>query len=416
VNLVPLIEFRAENYRSIQDEVTLSLLASSDKSLPENLIEIDILGKDKLVRSGAIFGANASGKTNVLLAINELKRLVISSHLQQKGEMIPYEPFKLDKQSINLPTKFEIIFIKNNIKYFYNVSYTNKAIIKECLYYYPKGKRALVFKRYDTNTYHFTVDKKTQKTISEKTPENILYLSRATQFNYDKTAPVFEWLKEDLITMGPTDRPFLEEFTIQMLEKPEMKKILLDMLRVADLSITDVVGRLKPIDLENIPKNIQNLLRTSNGDKEGKTLEIKTYHKGTEFDFYKEESEGTIRFFSIISHWIDVLKNGKVLIVDELDTKLHHLLIIYLITLFHTDSFKEKAQLIFTTHNSNLLDQSLFRRDQIWFTEKDPEKENTELFSLLEFRPRKDKNIQLGYLTGRYGAIPFIEDYRLLDS
>ena len=137
-------------------------------------------------------------------------------------------------------------------------------------------------------------------------------------------------------------------------------------------------------------------------------------HKGIAFDFYSEESEGTKRMFSLIGHWIDALRNGKILVIDELDTKLHHLLNVFLINLFHDPTQnKNNAQLIFTTHNINLLDQDIFRRDQIWFTEKDGETGASDLYSLVEYSPRKDKDIQKGYLAGKYGALPFIKDNRI---
>ena len=416
-----LIEFNVQNFRSIKEEVTFSLVASADKSLDNNLIETDML-RDNLLRSAVIYGANASGKSNFVLACNSLKNMVIQSRMFQKGTKINYSPFKLDKKYLSKPSKFEVVFIKNNIKYIYGVSFNSEKIIDEYLYYYPEGRRALIFERRDTNNYRFTIDRKEQIFISEKTLDNVLYLSNSTYLNYDKTSKAFDWFIDDFGIIGVADHPALIEYTIQKLnEDVKMKGFILKALIEADLGINDLSASLEviPIDESPIPIPIREQLKAFITDSGGKfvNMDITTIHKvldeiGNEnyvkFDF-EEESEGTKRLFSLIGPWIDSLNNGRVLIVDELDTKLHHLLNVFLIKLFNDPTQnKNNAQLIFTTHNTNLLDLDIFRRDQIWFTEKNPSKGSTDLYSLIEFRPRKDKNIQKGYLAGRYGAIPFI--------
>ena len=420
-----LIEFNVQNFRSIKEEVTFSLVASADKSLDNNLIKTDLL-RDNLLRSAVIYGANASGKSNIVLAFNSLKNFVMKSHTFQKGTKLDYLPFKLDKKYLSKPSKFEVVFIKNNIKYIYGVSFNSEKIIDEYLYYYPEGRRALIFERRDTNNYRFTIDRKEQKFISEKTLDNILYLSNSTQLNYDKTSKAFDWFKDNFGMIGVADHPQLIEYTIQKLnEDVKMKEFILKALIEADLGINDLSASIEAISIDEIPIPIREQLKAIIPDSEGnlEKMDITTIHKVldeigneyyVEFDF-EEESEGTKRLFSLIGLWIDSLNNGRVLIVDELDTKLHHLLNVFLIKLFNDPTQnKNNAQLIFTTHNTNLLDLNIFRRDQIWFTEKNPNNGSTDLYSLIEFSPRKDKNIQKGYLAGRYGAIPFISDDRIL--
>jgi len=305
-------------------------------------------------------------------------------------------------------------------------SFNSEKIIDEYLYYYPEGRRALIFERRDTNNYRFTIDRKEQKFISEKTLDNILYLSNSTQLNYDKTSKAFDWFKDNFGIIGVADHPQLIEYTIQKLnEDVKMKEFILKALIEADLGINDLSASIEAISIDEIPIPIREQLKAIIPDSEGnlEKMDITTIHKVldeigneyyVEFDF-EEESEGTKRLFSLIGLWIDSLNNGRVLIVDELDTKLHHLLNVFLIKLFNDPTQnKNNAQLIFTTHNTNLLDLDIFRRDQIWFTEKNPSKGSTDLYSLIEFSPRKDKNIQKGYLAGRYGAIPFISDDRIL--
>lgn len=427
-----LIEFNIQNFRSIKEEVTLSLVASPDKSLDNNVIKSDVLKKDNLLRSAVLYGANASGKSNVILAFDSLKSLVMNSHKFQKGTEISYSPFKLDKKYLSKPSKFEIVFIKSNIKYIYGVSFTNEKIVDEYLYYYPEGRKSLIFERKDTYNYRFTVDKKEQKFLSEKTLENVLYLSNSTQLNYKKTAEAFDWFKDKLTTISATEHPKLIQNTIELLNKDKtFKELILRAIIEADLGIVDLSATLEKVSLDDFkPPNkikkqgdLRSIVLEQTGDRLLLvTTDIKTIHNGLDekgdelkiqFEF-EDESEGTQRLFSLIGPWIEALNKGQIIVVDELDTKLHHLLNVFLINLFHNPTQnKSNAQLIFTTHNTNLLDLDLFRRDQIWFTEKNPSAGNTDLYSLVEFSPRKDKNVQKGYLAGRYGAIPFISEGRI---
>jgi len=416
-----LIEFSIENYRSIKEKVTLSLVSSSDKSIDNNLIKTTVLKNNNLLCSAVIYGANASGKTNVLSAFNFLKTLVMTSHTYQKGDKIEVSPFKLDINCVSKPSRFEVVFIKDNIKYRYGVSATSEKIVDEYLYYYPKGREATIFKRSDT--YSFTIDKNEQLFLSERILDNVLYLSGATQLNYDKTSDAFDWFKNTLQVIGPTDNPGLQDFTVEMLNKNESAKaLILKALSESDLGIDDISAYVRNLSIDELPSNFPDEIKLLAVRGEIKEINITSIHKvidekGCEQSVpfkFKDESEGTQRMFSLIGPWINTLINGHVLIVDELDTKLHHKLVVFLIKLFSDPTQnKNNAQLIFTTHNTNLLDQDIFRRDQIWFTEKNPDFGSTDLYSLVEFSPRKDRNIQKGYLAGRYGALPFIKDERI---
>ena len=449
-----LIEFSVENFRSIKEKVTLSMVASSDKSLENNLISVkpEIMKKDRLLKSAVLYGANASGKSNVIMALNFLEDLVTESHKYQKGNKINRSSFKLDAEYISKPSKFEVVFIKNNIKYIYCVSVTNEKIVSEYLYYYPKGKKALIFERSNTKDYKFSTDQKTQEFISERTLENVLYLSKSTQENYSKTSEAFDWFKNTLEVISATEYLILKDSTAKLLNNPLFKPIILKALSEADLGITDVSVSIEKIkmsemddllssppdtltshesenlnqeDFKDLTKHLMGFLKLAakvGGKEEFETSEIKMSHEALDkegkklsipFDF-NEESGGTQRLFSLIGLWIEALLKGQVLVVDELDLKLHYKLIAFLIRLFHDSTQNiNNAQLIFTTHNTNLLDLDLFRRDQIWFTEKNPDYGSTNLYSLVEFSPRKDENIQKGYIWGRYGAIPFIKENKI---
>jgi len=391
------------------------MVASKDKSFMDNTIKSKPLKKDRLLRSAAIYGANASGKSNVLKALSYIKRLVQTSHNYQSDTKIKYSPFKLDKKCRNKPSKFQIIFIKNDIKYIYGLSVTDVKVVDEYLYYYPGGRKSQIFDRKDTTTFTFKVDKKDQDFFADKTLGNVLYLSRATQLNYNRTKEAYNWFIENLMTVSP-DNPRLQELSINLLNDNNTKDLIRNAMIRADVGIEEINARIIKFNYDQLPSDIPENLKKlmAEPDVTWMTPEIKTIHKGVSFDF-SEESEGTIRVFDIIGCWIKALKDGKVLVVDELEIKLHPHLCSYLVTLFHDSSQnKNNAQLIFSTHNVYLLEQDIFRRDQIWFTEKIPETGQTDLYSLWEFSPRKDKNLKIGYLTGRYGALPFIQNKGLI--
>ena len=422
-----LIEFSIENFRSIKDEVTFSLLSSPDNSLETNTFSSDALNKnDSLLRSAAIYGANASGKSNVIMAFGALKHMVLNSIKNQSGDKIEYNPFKLDEDFLQRPTKFKIVFIHNNVQYVYGVAFNSERITEEYLYYYPKGRKSTIFDRKIDSEPHFTKDRRIQKQIFDRTLDNVLYLSNSAQQKYDKTIEVFNWFRDEFTVVEKTDNPSLMDQTVRMLnESNELKETIVNSLIEADVGIYDIFAEYKEFTFEgliNSPKNNKYMKSSSRMyvHKKGgvfETVDIKTIHKtsagkellGAQFDFYSEESDGTQRLFFLIGPFIDALKYGKTLVVDELDVRMHPLLSEYLIKLFHDPSRNQNnAQLVFTTHNVNLLDQKLFRRGQIWFTEKNPDNGCSDLYSLTEFSPRNDKNIQKGYLAGRYGALPFI--------
>jgi len=418
-----LIEFSVKNFKSLKEKQTLSMEASADKSLDYNLIDYkDKADKDyRLLKSSVLYGANASGKSNVLDALVIFRNLVKNSHENQKGDELYHEPYKFDPEYREKPTEFDIVFIQDDIKYNYGLAYDQDKVIEEYLYYYPQGRKSQIFERKNTDEYKFNKDKKDQEMIEERTRKNVLYLSSSTQFNYKKTTKAFDWFNEKLKGIGPGDHPELTEFTLKSLKKNEdFRKKVQKALKTADFGISDVKGQIKTVpfdEVEEIPSGIRAL-----GEEDGelKMLDIKAIHELEEVEgslpLFKE-SEGTRRFFSLLGPIITSLKNGEVLVIDELDTKLHHLLNKFIIELFHDpEENNNNAQLIFTTHNTNLLDQDLFRRDQVWFTERNPKTGSTDLYSLVEYSPRKDKDIEKGYLVGRYGAIPFIGDEKILED
>ena len=394
-----LIQFSVENYLSIKDKVVLSLLSSRDNEHPEHLIAD---GNKNYLKSAVIYGANASGKSNVLNAFWFMVNYVLTSHNQQLHKTIARSPFKFDPETPARPSSFEVIFTTEGVRYAYGFSVTDKAVTEEYLYYYPNGRQALIFERKNTKDFRFTVDVDEQNTLKERTSANKLYLSVASNWSYAKVIPVLEWFAScQIITKNSVADAYGIE--AEQLKNDDYRRVIASMLRVADLGIQALQMRDSdpaPSQRSDIFANIDAIhtVHDANGNACSYALNM------------AEESDGTNSYFKLIGIVKEVLDEGTPLVVDELDAHLHPLLTKHLVSLFNSVEFNPNgAQLIFTSHNTNLLDLDVLRRDQIWFAEKDELTAATDLFSLQAFSIRKDTKLEKGYLIGHYGAIPFIK-------
>ena len=383
-----LIQFTIENHRSIKNNAVISFAASKDKSLEANLLHPD--EKKTLLPAIALYGANAAGKSNVLHALMTMKEMVIGEASKvSKGQKLPWEPFG----DTTTPTTFEIVFIYQGVRYAYGYSFDDKKIYTEYLYYWPNGREALIFSR-ENGKYEFRENVNEQLTLSNRTPDNKLYLVSSNDWNLPQTENAYKWFLEKL-TFLMEEEPATSETVVQIISGDEKKARILKELLLADLGITDVTV-----------KNIS-----------GKTPVITTTHRiigedGSVEHFQllmDQESSGTQRFFARIGGWLQALENGALLVVDEIEDSLHPLLTKRLIEMVQDNSVNTNgAQILFTTHDAMLLDLNFLRRDQIWFADKNEKTCATELYSLASFSPRKGENVRKGYLQGRFGAIPFI--------
>ena len=394
-----LIQFRAENFLSIKGSVVLSLLASKDKEHPKHLI---VNGSKRYLKSAVIYGANASGKSNVLHAFCFMVNYVLTSHNQQLHKSIERSPFKFDRETSSRPSSFEVIFTTNGIRYAYGFSVTDKAVIEEYLYYYPNGRQAIIFERQNTNDFRFTVDVDEQSMLKNRTSPNKLYLSVASNWNYSKVIPVLEWFAScQIITKNSVADAY--DLEAEQLKDNDYLHMIASMLRGADFGIQSLQMRdLDPAASQqgDIFANIEAIHTVQ--DTEGNTV---SYILNM-----AEESEGTCSYFKLICVVKKILDEGALFVIDDMDSYLHPLLTKHLVSLFNSVEFNPNgAQLIFTSHNTNLLDLNVLRRDQIWFTEKNELTAATDLFSLQAFSIRKDAKLEKGYLIGRYGAVPFIK-------
>ena len=394
-----LIQFSVENYLSIKDKVVLSLLSSRDNEHPNHLIADET---NRYLKSAVIYGANASGKSNVLNAFWLMVNYVLTSHNQQLHKTIARSPFKFDPETPARPSSFEVIFTTEGVRYAYGFSVTDKAVTEEYLYYYPNGRQALIFERKNTKDFRFTVDVDEQNTLKERTSANKLYLSVASNWSYAKVIPVLEWFAScQIITKNSVADAYGIE--AEQLKNDDYRRVIASMLRVADLGIQALQMRDSdpaPSQRSDIFANIDAIhtVHDANGNACSYALNM------------AEESDGTNSYFKLIGVVKKTLDQGTLLVTDDMDAHLHPLLARHLVSLFDSAEFNPKgAQLIFTSHSTNLLDLDLLRRDQIWFAEKGEQTAATDLFSLYDFSVRKDMKVEKGYLIGRFGAIPFIK-------
>lgn len=414
-----LLEFRVKNYRSIRDEQVLSLVASKDKELADtHLAPSGVKTLDKLVRTAVIYGPNASGKSNLLQALAFMRAVIAeSATVVQLGQTYNVQSFRLDEKLVKQPTEFEITFTESGVRYQYGFSLTPERIVDEWLLVYRAPKPQQWFsRRFDARNQTYSYDFSTHLTGSRRlwqdsTRPNALFLSTGVQLNSELLRPVFSWIVDKTLHLGSGLSP-LPDYTTELIKSPSGKASVRDFLASADISISDI----EAVPRKGIRQQFK--LSATGGLSQASQIEHEmfmpqfvheTKNGSARFELH-EESLGTQRLYALAAPVLDVLKNGWVLVVDELDSSLHTLLVRHLVGIFHNRTLNPKgAQLVFTTHDTSLLENALFRRDQVWFTEKD-RNQATRLYPLSDFSPRKKEALERGYLAGRYGALPFFTD------
>lgn len=410
-----ILEFSVKNFLSFKEKVTFSMIANSNKELNDNYVEI---GGNKVLKSAAVYGANASGKSNLFKILTLVVLMLRSSNSVDINAKLPLIPFKLDKGSVNKPSEFEIKFILDETRYVYGFIADKDKIYDEYLYYYPNGRETKIFDRTNINEYSYTQkDEKILREIETKNAQNKFFLATATNWNFDKTKAAYNFLTNGIGTCNNLE--ILKNMAYKMYEtNPDyLKDFAIDFLQKADFNIEDY--QISQIDvpgefLTAIPEFITKTLP----DKP-KAYQVLFKHKNSDnYLSIDEESLGTQMIFAFIPFLADSLKNKKVLIIDELDKSLHSFLVQYIVEIFNDAEInKNGSQLIFNTHDTNLLDLNILRRDQIWFTEKNSETGESDLYSLSDFSVRKQENVEKGYMLGRYCAVPFIKnDFNLWEE
>lgn len=423
-----LLQFSIKNFRTFKEKATLSLIASNyDKETREheNIVINENFGL-RLLKSAVIYGANASGKSKLLDAFAFMRYFVINSSKEsQKGETIEVEPFRLSTVTENEPSEFEIIFVHNKVLYRYGFEATTEKIVSEWLYHKPKTKEVELFYRDGSifNIHERSFTKGNTVVKEGLVRDNALLISVAAQFNEKTAINVLDWFKR-LKTLSGLNESGYQGFTMGKAESSEHKHKILELLKAADLGIQDI--KMQKLDIDSLPKDLpkelkDKLIREIKEDNAEFFSDVSTTHrkfdvnkKAVSFEYFSlenDESSGTSKFFALTGPILDVIENGYTLVVDELDSKLHPNLVCKIVSLFNSKEFNKKnAQLIFNTHDTNLLSSGLFRRDQIWFTNKNKYGE-AKLYSLADFKSdevRKNDPFEDNYIKGKYGAVPFL--------
>jgi Cdc6-like AAA superfamily ATPase len=434
-----LVEFSVSNYRSFRDRVTLSMEAADIASQPPSLDEQNVFPAShglSLLTSAVVYGANASGKSNLVAAINVMRTLVLNSSRDRwASRLISVEPFRLSTATETVPSLFEIVFLVDGTQYRYGFAVDRRVVVEEWLYRLGKAREATLFVR---DRREIKVNPRTfreGRDLEFRTRPDALFLSVVAQFNGAIARRLTDWFAALDVNTGVTDWGDMA-FALTSFETSSHRRTIEELIRRLDTGIERLeLERLSLTRdvLDDLPEFFTQTRFTFLDELfPGETVErisINTYHQRFDaegrpvdrvaFDLERHESAGTQRLFALAHPIVRALKEGRVLVIDEFDARLHPNLAMELIRLFNDPTTNpHHAQLIATTHNTNLLSARLFRRDQVWFVEKSRQGAS-DLYSLVEYRidgkiVRNDASFEKDYILGRYGAIPFIGDLREL--
>ena len=427
-----LIEFRFKNYRSFRDEAVLSMEATGLGAFKSCLIPLS--STVKLLPAIAIYGKNGGGKSNVIrafwLAVQFIRN---AQRTQHERAVVPVNPFALNDYSKDQPTEFAFEYISSGVKYWYGFTATREKIFSEYLYHAPKGQKALIFERNGQN-FSFSEEKSKRSLIGEIVAENQLFFSVACTMNDISCVAAMRWFRNEVFFSR--DYSDIPQQLIEYSENPNMLKAIADYAKAADLGITDMRFEFNSNDIQNdedFPDNIPEKIKaalvrfkhdlsetSSNGEVHLKMGEVsaKASHQGENHNGQKEsyslelfdESDGTRKLMALAPAIESALHTGGILLVDELERELHPMLADYIIAKFQSKTTNPKgAQIVFTTHNTELMNLELLRKDQLYFVDKRDKDGVSELYTISEFSTRTTENIRKGYLVGKYGAIPDIK-------
>jgi len=441
-----LIEFSVGNYLSIKEVITLSMVASNAvKELESptegvNNVFWDKSNKNKYLKSAVVYGANGSGKSNLLSAIGFYRRFILSSsNDRQADDEIMTIPFLLSTETENKSSSFEMIFIIGAIRFRFGFEVTKKNVTSEWLFGFDtenSNKESTYFTREHQNIKVSNRNFKEGKGLENNARPNALFLSTVAQLNGEVSNKIQNWLKTNINVISGLDDATTAYTIGRFQEQEEFRKKIINFFKLINLGIEDIKMEEPVLDnlskilpqkredekiaslIQELQKELKDRMKKGGDTRE---ISINAFHK--KFDEanklidtialdFELESKGTQKLFSLLGPWFDTLEKGKILIVDELDSRLHTKLTTELLKIFQSGINTKNAQLIFASHDTNLLRNDLLRRDQIWFTEKD-DKGSTDLYSLVEYKinqatsVRNDASFEKDYLIGKYGAIPY---------
>ena len=406
-----VLEIRLSNFFSIKEEICIDFRAANIKSANARALSDHVFSyqKTELLKTVVMYGANASGKSNVIKAIRFCHAMVMESHMHNENVTFNFQPFKFDGCS-GKPSSYFIRFVSGGIEFEYAYSLTSKEIVTESLHYYPKGRIKEVFTRDarrgkdKREMYTFGTVIKRPFDVAESTSDKSLFISRASQMDRDIAKEVYRFFHETFILQ------YLG-FGVSAIENLSSENTyqLIEALKIADSDIVDVKIKTLKEPGKSINADLTSMTLTAE-DVVHERLQITTYHRrepGRAFDFLTEESQGTIKLFFMMLTILDIVKNNKVLLIDEIEESLHPQIIEYIFNCFRAG---QQAQLLCTTHNTRFLDLKKMRKDQIYFVNKKDDA-STELYSLHDYSDFRDTmDLEKAYLQGRFDAVPIVND------
>jgi AAA15 family ATPase/GTPase len=426
-----LLEFSIANFLSFKTKETLNLMASSISEFADtNVIHV---GRHNLLKGAVIYGANASGKTNFIRAMSTMRRLVLNSFEQSSVTGLGIAPFLLNTTTEKAPSLFEVVFLIDETRYRYGFEVDDNIVQAEWLYAAEKEAEKPLFVREKDGIEVMDKLFPEGRDLEERTRDNALFLSVVDQFNGRVAKRIIQWFNRYFVTVSGLRHEGYKGITFAMLQNKLTQPILKRFYNELDLGFDDITLYRTRFDPKQIPQDIpEELSKQLITDlQDSFKIDIHTIHTkyddnnkaaGTvEFDMRSQESSGTNKLFNISGPVFDALHDGGTLIVDELDASMHSLLTLAIVRLFNSKIFNPKnAQLIFATHDTNVLAYGNYRRDQIFFIERDNFGASS-IYSLVEYKEegktiRKDRSFEKDYIEGRYGAIPYIEQHSNVKS
>ncbi|PJB71089.1 MAG: ATP-binding protein [Alphaproteobacteria bacterium CG_4_9_14_3_um_filter_47_13] len=414
-----LVEFSVGNYRSFKERQTFSMIAGKK---PSHEFKTGFKSPERLLTSAVLLGANASGKSNLIKAMDFFKGFVVKSAVQKtRGDQIKTVPFAFSNNTREQPSEFEAIFVYKKQMYQYGFRVDQKRVWEEWLYVTPQGgeketARTLFERTFDEEKksyqWRFPSLAGQKKTWQDATRDNALFLSTAVQLNSEQLKAPFDWIEEYFHILDEPNM-FPKRFTARLIVEEQRHKDILSFISNIDRNIIGIEVSEKKWEESNLPDDMPDLIKQEiiKAMSEEKIFDVSLVHKTEDGHSYKidlsEESDGTQIMFGLAAPLLDILEEGWILAIDELNKSLHPLLLKAIIGLFHNLNVnKNNAQLIFTGHETCILED--MERDQVWLTEKG-QYGDTQLIPLLSYKPRKDEDKRKAYLQGRYGGLPDIE-------
>lgn len=402
-----LLEFSCSNHKSVKDKITFSMVAGKDNTDEEKLMPYD---KYRVLRSSVIYGANGSGKSNFIDAISFVKNLVLNSINHQPGQGIRQLPHKLlgfDKDS-----SYSIQFVKDGVRYAFGFTLNKMLVTDEYLFYFPKGRQVIIYERDADKFIPGDRFKGKFDSCNDVFKQNRLFLSCAANFSsVPEVETVFAFFRDDLVVYRGLGTDDWMNYSLSTMEQnPQVKATVIDFLRRLGTGIKDIDIKhsKQSIDPASLPPFLADDFKAVLLSKQVDVFDTKIVYDQFDVDL-QHESTGIRKLLEFVCPLVDIISKDKVLVCDEMEANFHESLVYGFVNLFRRTDIRSHSQMLFTTHDTSILDLSLFRRDQIWFTELTQGDRATDLYSLAEIKNvRKDENIGKGYIAGKYGAIPML--------